>query len=329
MPDRRTLSKAERQATSWIVRVKAHDVTERDRQDFQSWLAADPEHVTAYAKLERTWGLIAGNPALKGLAGAETPPAPMPRHLKALALAIAAAAVLALGGYAWVAHQSAPPAQHIATEPGALRTITLADGSTIELSGASEAVLAVGEHERRVELLEGHALFDVTHDSGRPFVVETPQGDIRVLGTQFVVRIAGDTVRTTVLRGAVLGVADSQGLFSGHSGRVTAHMNEEIILSAGNAELIEISAEAIPRRLAWRENMLAFDGESLADAIAEVAQQTGWRFELADPELGQLRVGGYIAADPDAFLTLLTTSLHLTVAHVGERHVVISGRRRD
>jgi hypothetical protein len=36
--------------------------------------------------------------------------------------------------------------------------------------------------------------------------------------------------------------------------------------------------------------MLAFDGEALNEAIAQVAQQTGWSFELEDPALGEMPV---------------------------------------
>jgi transmembrane sensor len=155
-------------------------------------------------------------------------------------------------------------------------------------------------------------------------VVHTPEGDITVLGTSFVVRVAGDEVRTTVLRGSVSGAADT-GLFSS-SNAVTATANQEIVLGDGQAELVEISAETIPRRLAWRDNMLAFDGETLNEAIAQVSQQTGWRFELEDPALGEMRVGGYVHADPEAFIGLLTTGLNLDAHREGDRHVVLSRR---
>ena len=72
--------------------------------------------------------------------------------------------------------------------------------------------------------------------------------------------------------------------------------------------------------------MLAFDGETLNEAIAEVSRQTGWRFELADPELGEMRVGGYVAADPEAFIALISTSLNLEARREGERHVVLEAR---
>jgi transmembrane sensor len=70
--------------------------------------------------------------------------------------------------------------------------------------------------------------------------------------------------------------------------------------------------------------MLAFEGETLNEAIAEVSRQTGWTFELADPELGEMRVGGYVAADPEAFIELMSTSLGLDARSVGDRHVLLA-----
>ena len=69
--------------------------------------------------------------------------------------------------------------------------------------------------------------------------------------------------------------------------------------------------------------MLAFDGETLNEAIAEVSRQTGWTFELGDAELGQMRVGGYVAADPEAFIELVSSSLNLEVRRTGDRRVVL------
>jgi transmembrane sensor len=327
MPNRQTLTRAEREATGWIVRIKAHDASDADRRDFQAWLAADPDHPRAYAKLERTWGAVQSLQHLKGRAAAnDSAPSPRRSWTRPL-IAIAASALLAVGGLYWFTRtpSSFAPSEHYATAPAEVRTITLADGSTITLSGAGVASIAISDSERRVELTRGYALFDVAHDSDRPFVVHTPEGDITVLGTSFVVRIGEGEVRTTVLRGSVLGAAE-RGLFRASRGSVTARANEEIVLNDDGAALVEIAAEAIPRRLAWRDNMLAFDGETLNEAIAQVSQQTGWSFELADPSLGEMRVGGYVHADPEAFIDLLSTSLNLEAERTRANHVTL--RRR-
>ncbi len=70
--------------------------------------------------------------------------------------------------------------------------------------------------------------------------------------------------------------------------------------------------------------MLSFDGETLNEAIAEVSRQTGWRFEFGAPELGELLVGGYVEADPDAFIGLVSSSVVLGTRQAGDRHVVLS-----
>jgi ferric-dicitrate binding protein FerR (iron transport regulator) len=72
--------------------------------------------------------------------------------------------------------------------------------------------------------------------------------------------------------------------------------------------------------------MLAFDDETLSEAIAEVSRQTGRTFELADTELGEMRVGGYVAADPKAFTNLLSSSLNIEARHQGDRRVLLSRR---
>jgi transmembrane sensor len=330
MTGQRTLTKAERQASAWIVRMNAHDVSDKDRQAFEAWLIADPAHARAYAALRRTWEAIANNPNLKGRVGAEAARSASARGKTAPALAIAAAAALAIGGAAWLTNQTSETAQHIETAPGSLRTITMADGSTIELSGASEATLRTSDRERRVVLAQGYALFDVTHDPNRPFLVETPQGEIRVLGTAFVVHVGQHAVRTTVLRGSVSGAAERAGLLSvfGPRQTVTAEANQEIVLDGEGASIVPIAAETIPRRLAWQDGMLAFDGETLDEAIAEVSRQTGWRFDLDDAELGRMRVAGYVSAEPEAFLSLLQSSLGLNARRIEARHVALSRAAR-
>ena len=72
--------------------------------------------------------------------------------------------------------------------------------------------------------------------------------------------------------------------------------------------------------------MLAFDGETLSETIAQVSAQTGYQFELADPALGEMRVGGYVHADPDAFIELMSSSMNLEARREGDRRVVLARR---
>jgi len=70
--------------------------------------------------------------------------------------------------------------------------------------------------------------------------------------------------------------------------------------------------------------MLAFDGEILNEAIAQVSQQTGWTFGLGDPALGEMRVGGYVHAIGASFfrgvpwltISALSSDAYLTIARL-------------
>ena len=191
---------------------------------------------------------------------------------------------------------------------------TLPDGSSIALNAASRMTVRFSKTERQVRLDRGEALFDVHPDAARPFIVQTDFGRLRVTGTSFLVRVDADSARATVLRGAVEGRSSRHDLGSRIwrtgsvvlTAPVVAHAGEELYFTPASVTVASISTGESDRRLAWRTGMLAFNGETLLQATAEVTRQTGLTFEFADPALGQLRIGGYIKADdPVAFLQLL------------------------
>jgi transmembrane sensor len=221
----------------------------------------------------------------------------------------AGVSVVAVAGVsAWLALSGSSEAYE--TPVGGRRSVLLTDGSRIELNAASRVVVRYGDDLRRVSLERGEAFFEV-HPDPRPFVIETRFGDLRVADTAVSIKIGETAARATVLRGAVEVVERGAGAL-----RATAQ--EEVTLARESSKT-EVAAPVIERRLAWRRGMLAFDGDTLEEAVLEVSRQTGARFEFGDPELAQLRVGGYIrATDLDAFLTLLEANLDITARRGGQ-----------
>lgn len=95
--------------------------------------------------------------------------------------------------------------EHIS--PAGKRTkIILSDSSTVYLGPSSIIRIpdSFRKKERIVEL-NGEALFEVSKDKKRPFIVKTSKYDIRVLGTKFNVRSYSDhpTFETSLLEGSV------------------------------------------------------------------------------------------------------------------------------
>lgn len=137
--------------------------------------------------------------------------------------------------------------------------IVLADGTQVWLNADSRMKYpsAFNDRERWVQL-EGEAYFEVTHDSLRPFRVETRNQRVRVLGTKFnVCAYPEDEVNyTTLVEGSV----------EVNSGKLGA----KEVLKPGLRAALDVSSGAIEtgevdvrKEIAWKEGMHVFDNLTL------------------------------------------------------------------
>lgn len=89
---------------------------------------------------------------------------------------------------------------------GQVKTVYLPDSTKVVLNSGSTLFYpdTFSENDRRV-CLSGEAVFDVTHDAGRPFFVSTSDITVKVLGTLFEVQAYPEEgiVSTTLCRGSV------------------------------------------------------------------------------------------------------------------------------
>lgn len=95
----------------------------------------------------------------------------------------------------------------LSTPKGRSFSIVLNDGSRIWLNAQSRIKYPVrfGKSERRIQIA-GEAFFDVKHDPQRPFIVETADYSVKVLGTKFNVNAYDqeESSATTLVSGSVL-----------------------------------------------------------------------------------------------------------------------------
>ena len=203
------------------------------------------------------------------------------RRRRGTMLASSAAALLAVsaGIAGWTNNWFATPSTvaHFETQRGQPQTVTLADGSTVRLDGATRLDVTIAGDRRVATLGTGEAYFDVKHDAARPFTVLAGGSSTRVLGTAFDVTIARGGVKLEVYRGAVrFGNA-------GGTGR-------DVIVPAGSRTRFENGAALLPTRV----------DPSLQGG------QAGW-VDTDDMRLGELvemlnRRGGPVILDPPASL---------------------------
>src|SRR5579859_13788 len=201
------------EASAWFVELTEGRLTDKVREQFSDWLRSSPEHVRAYLQISALWEdapqflkgaedveeLIARTRAADNVVrvGKDRHPSCVKprRFVIQLRSALAASVVLvSIGIIAWLQQRGV-----YETAIGEQRSLTLADGSTIELNALSRVRVHFTATERRIDLLDGQVLFHVTHDAARPFIVHSGAASVRAVGTQFDVdRLSGETIVTVV-----------------------------------------------------------------------------------------------------------------------------------
>ncbi|MBQ7441776.1 MAG: DUF4974 domain-containing protein [Prevotella sp.] len=164
--------------------------------------------------------------------------------------------------------------------------VTLDDGSLVHLNYNSRLIYPERFGDRRDVILDGEAYFMVAKDQSRQFVVHTPQGDVKVYGTEFVVntREEGsdehekDAEGTANQHVSVVLVSGSVG-FTSVSGSETMLQPSQKLLFC-NDQLSVKDVDVAPY-VAWNEGEFIFADVPLEDLLATMSRwyQLEVRFE--------------------------------------------------
>jgi transmembrane sensor len=179
----------------------------------------------------------------------------------------------------------------------------------VDLNSRSRVRIQFAHHQRRVELVEGEALFSVEHDAGRPFTVEAGNGQVTVTGTRFDVRRDPDTTRVAVERGSV----KVQGRDAPRAQFVslTAGLGTRIDAQGQVAAPYAINADELT---AWRNGKLVFNNAPLRDVVEEVSRYRAKPLRVGSAAIGDLRLTSVFRADnPEALIKALPNILPVAV----------------
>ena len=243
-----------------------------------------------------------------------------------------------------------PGTQRYQTGTGEQASYTLADGSVITLNTNSQLEVRYSDQRRSVTLLQGEVNFDVAKDRSRPFVVHAGTGLLWAVGTAFNVRYTEGYVGVLVSEGIVKVFPDtvaelptlstSQALAEAQqvSGaeQTTAPPEQPALLLAGEAVRFDraladkeaLTPAAMQKRLAWQSGVLQFEGETLEQAVEEIARYTDYRLMIVDASIRQLRVGGRFKTDDiDILLGSLAKSLNIHMTEGSEGQLLFSAQK--
>jgi transmembrane sensor len=185
---------------------------------------------------------------------------------------------------------------------GQRQTVTLPDGSKVELNTASAIAIDFADGKRRVSLLRGDAFFDVTHDPAHPFVVAGRFADVEVKGTAFGVATTGPADTVVLERGHV--EVRSTTIAPG-----TADLQPDQMVTATERGLSEVMPADPYRSLAWRDGRVVFHDRPFDRALADLKRYYDGQVFVATGRFASVLVSGnYRTDDPDAAIRTLATS---------------------
>jgi transmembrane sensor len=159
---------------------------------------------------------------------------------------------------------------------------TLTEGSVVYLApGANIKFPAHFDESTRKIHLGGIAFFDVAPDAHKPFMVETADAIIKVLGTSFNVNTSGGLevfVETGKVEVSLMN--DMKENMSVEGG--------ELLVRSGNK--LEKSFAPQGYNAAWRKNQMQFKDQTLANILRVINQNYNSKFGIEGQELNERRL---------------------------------------
>ncbi len=270
-------------AARWFARLRASDISPREKEEFAQWLAADNARQKAFSEISEVWeetGKLLAIPEPEKIAPKEIsmpekpsrtwkfPRMSLPVFLRWGTGAITAAVIILMVFFRaplnemW--HQYKGEEISCITMNGEHRKINLSDGTIMEINADTCLTYDICATHRNIVLKKGEAFFKVAPNPKLPFQIHTTAGIITVLGTKFNVKTTDKKTAVDVEQGKVrVRTLPTPG---------SPHFSTAIVITKGQG--VDYTSRGAMQRIrkantesvnAWRDDKIYFNEDSLGD----------------------------------------------------------------
>lgn len=168
--------------------------------------------------------------------------------------------------------------------PGQRTNVVLSDGTEVCLNSGSRIEYPAIFHngERRVRL-HGEAMFDVTHDPEHPFIVETFEYDIRVLGTRF--DVIADEEAGEFSASLIEGKVE---ILDKDDNSCATMLPNQVIRSENGRLVLETTEDAAMDNM-WTDGIISVSGVPFDRLMDKFERCYGVRIIIDDGEIPEIR----------------------------------------
>lgn len=293
-------------AADWLVLLHSGEMTALQQQQFEQWKAEKKEHQLALQQMEKfSHGLsnLAANFPSKALVQSN-----QKFNLAAkrnMLLSLSGLVIVGLSAYfiPWEKWQS-----DYHTKVGEIKKVSLKDGSQLIMASDCYVDVNFTQEKRQIKLIDGEIYIETAKDAQhRPFIVETKNGSVEALGTQFTVRQENsEQTKVKVYKHAVAIEPENS--------------SKRQILKQGQRAFFDEKyiSKALPLdndQPYWTQQLLVVDQWPLQKVLDELFRYKKGTYHLA-PELKNIKISGVFSLkNPEQSLETLAYSHQLELTY--------------
>ena len=209
---------------------------------------------------------------------------------------------------------------HSLEAPVGHRTKTvLSDGTEICLNSGSRLEILLSDGKERRVRLEGEAYLDVSHDEERPFILETSEMEVKVLGTSFDVSTYGETHSVVLVEGSV----EAGCIGSSVRSRISPDQMYVIDSDTGNSRIEDVDAESL---VTWKDGYLNLQNMTVGELFSRLERYYGVRIICSDDCKDTFTMSGKLILESriDIVMDNLATLLDIRYSGSEDGSIVVS-----
>ncbi|MEP2025104.1 MAG: FecR domain-containing protein [Reichenbachiella sp.] len=228
-----------------------------------------------------------------------------------------AAAVLVMIGMGWFTYMSRQVETLELLAEDSQQAVQLVDGSQVSLNQGSSLTYPnkFNGAERKVEL-KGEAYFEVAHNPKQPFLIQTDEVVVQVLGTTFNVNNANaDSIIVTVDTGKVLMTVggNQETLPAGYQG----------VYYRSSQQLVKIISERTGMHNYWRTKTLSFSGATVAQAVSAIEDIYEVKIDFSNADIANCKINVDFQDEKiEHVLEIMSETLNLVWSNQGDSYLI-------
>lgn len=315
------------QAELLMAKKIADELTDEENQLLQQWLDSDVNKLNEFKDYRKMWDHAqqSGRPNIDvdqawGKVSQQLSGTKRFSLLTSSYARIAAGLIAALTIGLWFYAKPTVKWSEATTASNQVKKITLPDGSiawihefsTIKFHGDFSG------NSRKV-VLSGLAFFDVVKNPDKPFVIETPRGEVRVLGTSFEVSAypKDSFERVTVNTGKVQ-------FKSGSANAVTLLAFQQAVITKKNEVLVTDFDSS--HKVTWQTGTLEFSNDRMDKVAEKLERYYHVKVTFTNPNIIHCHfTGAFKQQSLNNVMNAMSKALQFTYEIIGNT-VVVSGK---